>query len=856
MFNVKNKKAIRNIAIKSFFANKTRNIIAVIAIALTALLFTSVVTIGLSIVDTVQDSYMRQVGSSLHGGYKYLTQDFYEMVESDSEVKDIGYRIIIGQLDNEGLSKLHTEMSYVDEQYAKTSYMYPEIGTMPSAKNEVVIADSILKALGVPVEVGEEVTLKFRANGVDYEDNFIVSGIVEVDPALAVSQVVTSYEYALEVAPLWVGDDVLSYFDKMSTDISFSAGSVMANFNFPTSFDIEGQMSALNDRMGFDMDLVDAGVNWAYMTAQIDAGSIMLLVVLYTIITSSGYLIIYNIFLISVSNDVKFYGLLKTIGTTSKQLKRIVRLQALILSVIGIPLGLAMGYFVGANLMPAIMGMSNFDDFVVSINPLIFVVATVFSLITVQISCNRPCKFIAKLSPIEAIRHTSVDKKVKNTKRTKKVTAFSMALANIKRNKLKTALVVISISLSALIFNITYTFVNGLDMAEYLSRFVVSDFVVSHSAILNLGGDRVIDGVTQEFISEVSALDGILEVGKVYVLPSTHVLSESAKANVELSLDNYADRESRWLEGSLIDLEDDLIASFIYAVSDNLMDKLATESNDIVGKEYLTDEQIELFKTGDYVLTTGYYGVAFPDEIYYSVGETVLIDFGNGNTKEYEVLDAGILPYALDKRYGVPLDVYFILPESEFLEQLPNRNPLNATIWASEENVSQIEEFIANYTNNIDPTLDYESKALFVEEFADLKNTYLVTGYTLSFILGFIGVINFINTMITSVSARKLELAMLQSLGMTGTQMKKMLIGEGLFYGTAVVVFLVTIGSLMTYYIVDMLSETMIASNYNFELAPIVIISLLLGVISLATPLIIYNNTKRKSIVERLREIG
>ncbi len=857
MYKVKNKKVIHTIAIKSFLANKTRNIIAVIAIALTALLFTSVATVGLSLIDTVQESYMRQVGTSLHGGYKYLTQDYYEKVKADDRVSDIDYRIVIGPVDNESLSKLHTEISYGDENYVKASFIYPKVGTLPQEKNEVLIAENILKVLDVPVEIGSEVTLEFRANGIDYEDTFVVSGIYEVDPALAVSQVITSKEYALEVAPVWVGEDIRSYIDKMSQDYSFVAGSVSAAFNFPTSFNIEGQMDALNTRMGFDMTLVDDGVNWAYRASEIDVTSVILVAVLMLIITSSGYLIIYNIFLISVSNDVKYYGLLKTIGTTSKQLKKIVRLQALILSIIGIPLGLIMGYLVGASLMPAVMGMSSFDYFVISINPLIFILATVFSLITVQISCNKPCRFIAKLSPIEAVRHTNVDKKLKNKRKTKRITTFSMALANIKRNRLKSTLVIISISLSAIIFNITFTFVNGLDMDKYLSNFVVSDFLVTNSSLLNMGSDRTLDAVSEEFINEVSALDGVNEIGKIYAILGTHIMSDTAKENVELSVEKYYDKNPAYMEPNLERLrESNEILSCIYGVSENLMDKLVTESNDIVGTDYLTDEQAELFKTGNYILTTGYHGAAFPNETYYTKGEKVVVDFGNGNAKEYEVLDAGILPYALDKRHSGILDVFFILPESEFLEQIPDRNPLNITVWANEENIPQVEEFIFDYTNNIDPMLDYESKSLYMEEFDTLKNTFLVTGFTLSFILGFIGIINFVNTMITSVSARKIELAMLQSLGMTGSQMKKMLINEGLFYGASVIVVLATVGSLITYSIVKMLSTSMIASNYNFEIIPLVTIAILLGIISLATPIIIYNNIKQKSMVERLNEIG
>ena len=94
---------------------------------------------------------------------------------------------------------------------------------------------------------------------------------------------------------------------------------------------------------------IPIGVNWGYSGSQladnIDPMVVVTLIGLLLLILFTGYLIIYNIFQITVTNDIKFYGLLKTIGTTGKQLKRIIYFQAFLLSMIGIPLGLLSGYF-------------------------------------------------------------------------------------------------------------------------------------------------------------------------------------------------------------------------------------------------------------------------------------------------------------------------------------------------------------------------------------------------------------------------------------------------------------------------------------------------------------------------------
>ena len=106
MRKVKNQKAIRRVADQTRKAAKSRNLIAVLAIALTALLFTSVFTIGGSIVEKQQEATMRQVGGSAHGGLKYLTQEEYDILKKDKKLKEISYRIVVGEAVNESLKKL------------------------------------------------------------------------------------------------------------------------------------------------------------------------------------------------------------------------------------------------------------------------------------------------------------------------------------------------------------------------------------------------------------------------------------------------------------------------------------------------------------------------------------------------------------------------------------------------------------------------------------------------------------------------------------------------------------------------------------------------------------------------------
>ena len=143
----------------------------------------------------------------------------------------------------------------------------------------------------------------------------------------------------------------------------------------------------------------------------------------------AGYLIIYNIFQISVTADVQFYGS-KTLGMTTKQIKKLIFGQSNQLCLIGIPAGLLLGWLLGMVLVPAFTGILEGGGSV-SVNPVIFIGSAVFAWLTVLISCLRPARLAGKVSPVEALRMSDADGKSKKIKRKKENTSLaSMAWAN------------------------------------------------------------------------------------------------------------------------------------------------------------------------------------------------------------------------------------------------------------------------------------------------------------------------------------------------------------------------------------------------------------------------------------------
>ena len=842
MFNVNNSKSISLLSKRSLKHSKTRNTVAVIAIILTSVLFTTLFTVGMSITESMQLTTMRQIGTKAHAGFKFITMEQYEKVKSDPNVKDISYNILIGFGENEALNKTYTEIRYTEEKAAKWSFSMPTVGTLPKNRLDIATSTAVLDALGVPHELGASVPLEFIANGISYKENFTLCGFWRQDAVMIANEAFLSREYAQEVAPVW--HKVPENFSERS----FYSGSVHTAFWFSNAWNIDAQVKELKERCGFGDDVND-GVNWAYMSSEVDATTMFLIIGLLIIIMLSGYLIIYNVFYISVSNEIRFYGLLKTIGTTNRQLKKIVRRQALLLCILGIPIGLLLGYLLSIMLLPIVAGtLSIADDYIMSANPLIFAGSGIFSLITVCISCIKPCRFVCRISPVEAVRYTdSTIKKSKKQKKTTRVTLLSMAFGNVTRNKKKTISVILSLSLSLILLNGTVTLVKGFDMDKYIENSVVSDFYVTDATVTNLNSiEKNFNGVSADFQKQLANINGITAIGSVYMKEQRHKFSDEKKENAKQLLEQYKDIISSIPQADaeikrLLD-EENLISSHLYGVDDFVAEKMT-----------LTEGQLDLekLKSGNYVIASTL--TTEGEGHYYEIGDKVEIDFGNGNKKEYEVMALGNIPYALSPMHTHMFDVYFTMYSDEFIKQTDETGAMKTAFDVLPKYYKSTEEWLNNYCENINPQMDFKSKSTYEDEFKNMQNMLLFVGGALSFILALIGILNFINAVITSIQTRKQELAVLQSIGMTGKQLKYMLSFEGICYILLTCVFVFSFGNLIIYAIIWALSSQIWFFVYHFIITPVLISIPILFIISIIVPVVCYKNMCRYSVVDRLR---
>ena len=849
MFRVKNSACIGRISRRSMRSGRTRNLIAIFAIMLTAIMFTTLFTIAGSVLDVIQQQTARQVGTSSHAGFKYLTWEQYEKLAADPEVKDISYNIFIGFGENPEFAKMHTEIRYVEEKDAEWSFCKPTTGRLPESGKEAAVSTAILDALGIPHEIGAKLPIEFTARGQKYKEKFTLCGFWEQDSISGSNNIYLSKEYAEEVAPTWHDGDGYASAD---ADMEHIAGCVNPSIWFSNSWDIEQKVDALKERCGFD-NSVNEGINWAYAGSEMDVQSIMLVAGLLLLIGFSGYLIIYNIFYISVASDIHFYGLLKTIGTTKKQLARIVRRQAYLLCAIGIPAGLLTGYFIAAWLMPFVMQISTFEgEFKVSANPWVFLGSAVFAFVTVWISCIRPCRLLGRISPVEAVKYTEVNtdasakrRKARQNKekKTHRVSTFSMAWQNMRRSRKKTFSVVLSLTLSLVLLQTTVTVTKGYDMDKYLKEKAVSDILLTDSNILTAMGDGTFDRITPDVMRDIDQIPGLTETGYVYMREYLHHVDDKVISRTKENLEKYgADMPQVMIDQVNSYLKEKQLIGHIYGIDGIAEDKMEIVSGTFDRKK---------FESGDYVIVTAFSSDG--DGRYYDIGEEVTLDFGSGKSKTYKVLAIGDIPYALGPHHGHGADIYFTLPSAEFMKQTGEHSAMSAAFNVERDKEANAEAWAETYCNTVQKELSYVSKSTIEEEFKSLTQTTMLVGGVLSFILGLIGVLNFVNAMITSIQARRNELAVLQAVGMTSGQLRQMLIGEGLCYILLTAVMVLTAGNLLIYALVKAYTMQMWMFTYHFIIWPMLAAVPILLVIALLISAACCRFLCKNSIVQRLR---
>lgn len=881
---VRNRKIIRHLSWKSLSANRTRNIVAILAIALTALLFTSLFTIALSINEGFQQANFRQVGGYAHGSFKRMTEEQYNALKEDPLIAEQGLSRFLGAPSEPPFNKSITEIRSADENYAKFSFATPTTGRLPEeGTDEAAMDTSVLELLGVEPELGKKITLTFDVGANSAKQTtqtFTLCGWWEKDEAMPASEVFIPNSRVDEVLAE-VGGVTDNMTGTWNMDVMLESGSAHIDADMQ-------QILADNGYQSEDVaaaNYIDYGVNWGYTGANLaenfDPTTAIFIVVMLLLILFTGYLIIYNVFQISVAGDVRFYGLLKTIGTTPRQIRRMIRQQALLLSVVGIPIGLVLGWLVGKALVPVVISQLDGVSSVTSTSPWIFVGSALFALVTVFISCLRPGRMAGRVSPIEALRYTESSGRTKGKRTKKKVSIFSMAWANLGRSRGKTFITIVSLALAVVLFQLVVTFVNGFDMDRYVSRSFASDFQIADAGYFQNGELGADWPLSEDVIAAINAQGGVTSGGRTYGAGAS-VQSFQPEDWLRQIMNPYYDEDAlnAMLSERARDPEGNLASmAMFYGMEDYGLDHLTVVDGD------LADVYDPAKKAVAVVVPTDDYGKALPDTTSRKVGDKMWLRFVEEweyvaretgevyaspddipetvayeerakkyHDVEYTVAALVAMPGSLSYGYSMLESEEIVINAQNFIADSGNDDIMYYAFDTSDAATAGMEEFLSDYTENIDPALDYQSKQTYIDEFNSFRSMFALLGGTLSAIIAVIGVLNVFNAILTGITSRRRELAMLQSIGMTAKQLRRMLVIEGLLYILGAVALAAVLVLAISPFAGEAVGGLFFWFSYRPTYWPLAVAAPVFAAVGVLIPLASVHRMQRNAVVDRLRE--
>ncbi|MDO4281514.1 MAG: ABC transporter permease [Peptococcaceae bacterium] len=882
---VRNRKTVRRLAWRSLRASRTRNIVAVLAIALTAMLFTALLTIALSINEGFQQSNFRQVGGDAHASFKYLTDAEFDTLKDDALIERYGARRFLGMVEAVPFNKSHVEVSYSDANAADFMFASPTTGRLPKEGTSEAATDTrVLALLGITPKIGAEFTLPINVDGHETTQTFTLCGYWDYDEAIIASHVFLP-ESRVKAILDDVGVDGIAA-DGMtgSLNMDFMLASGSRHIGEDTRQIITNAGYQYDDPQADDY--IDYGVNWGYTGAQLvenmDATTLAMIGGMLALILFTGYLIIYNVFQISVAGDIRFYGLLKTIGTTPRQLRRIIRQQALVLSAAGIPLGLVGGWIVGRALVPVVVHELDGVVLTISTSPWIFAFAALFALVTVFISCLRPGRLAGRVSPVEAVRYSEGAARKRGQRKKTRVSVLSMAVANLGRSRGKTVVTILSLALAVVLLTATVTLVRGFDMDRYISSQFASDFQIASAGYFQTTGRPYTSGdaLPASATRAVENEGGITDGGATYFSPTDSALvftpEQEFRALYE-GFGNDAATVDALVKNTDQDSDGNLATNaMLYGMSDYALNHLTLLDGDLA----------PLYDADSHAIAAVYaendYGDAIAESAWAKVGDKITVRYvsaydyvGESGTiyasesevpedegytmrvrdyvdETYTVCAEVAVPNSLSYRYSSSYE--YVLGADAFCADSGTENILYYAWDEDDAQDAAMNDFLEDYTTTVNPLLDYQSKATYAAEFESLRNMFALLGGALSAVVAVVGVLNFFNAILTGITSRRREFAMLEAVGMTRGQLSAMLAAEGLLY---------TLGALALALVLVLASAPLMASalpsllwflSYRLTLWPIAAMLPIFAAIGIGVPLLAVRQLRQSPVVERLRQ--
>jgi len=506
-------------------------------------------------------------------------------------------------------------------------------------------------------------------------------------------------------------------------------------------------------------------------------------IVVCIIIVFTSVFCIKNSFDISITEKIKQYGMLRSIGATKKQIKSNVFYEATILGLIGIPLGLLLG-FIASYILIIICNILLKDsltgglNMVLSYSVISYIVAILLGIITIYLSALKSARKASKISPIDSIRNSANiklnSKKLKVPKLINKIFGVGgeISYKNIKRNKKSYRTTIVSLTISVLVF-ISLTYFMNTFMNEIKKEVSSSEYNINYN-ITSKEDKNIINKINQTV-----KLDNIKNYS---IIRTTNGTFNNPKYNIEQ--ENINDNIY------IVSIGEEAYKKYLKSLNLNY--------DDVKDKGILVDEIKYSVNKGNKIVNK-------QDRLYkYNKGDIVSMNLYIESNETNINLSVGAIsdvrPFGLQKNTE---EVYFVVSD-EYYDKI-NGGSQYYNVYFDSTNASKLQDDIDKILK--DERYHIDNKEEYVRI---VRNLILLIGI---FLYGFITVItlisvtNIFNTITTSMELRKPEFAMLKSVGMTSKEFNRMIRLESIFVCIKSLIFGIPIGLAISYVIYLLLSQ-------------------------------------------------
>jgi len=832
MIKVNSKRIISEITASTYRAHKKRNLLTIFAIVLTTFLITVVFAIGLSYWDTISLRQVRMNGMDYEISLSEPETSQIEIIRSMDEIRSAGISVKCGIIETYQNKQLGKVQLYWLDQTAWEYQCIPALeivtGSYPDKQNEIMLSTTALDEMGIAEpEIGMPLHLEYFALAQDNQyqettaEDFILSGYFR--------------DYTGNQRGL-VSEIFYTQTGAKQTDLT--QGKLLISLKNPLYS--EKDITAIQNAISLGkVQIIDADYN----TISDFLKMITVLTGFLVMILMSGYLFIYNTLYISIAQDIQYYGQLKAIGMTSRQLRGIIIKTVTWNSLIGIPLGLILGLIISIGVVPQILHIMNpvlTTSAIGSAPPWVYILAAAFAFAVNLVSSQKPAKIAGDCSPVEAVRYTGKPGH-RIVKRSKGSGVLAMARQNIFRDKTQALVIFFSFVITGALFLIINVIIKQNDAKSLLNAIYTFDIQFTNETTL----DGMETLITTEKIDQIRELSGIKQVGVV----------SSAEAIVPYQENVYGEYyrnlyQSRWNPGgdyqeAIEDYRENpgasLFTSRFIGINDVEFGKLNA------GLEHPLDEKE--FKEGKIAVIDSSLSV----EMGAVIGKSVNFSVPDSLSPDH-IYNVSIAAITTDN------PAYFsggytpvLIVSEEYAKQVMGEPYVELINVEYEEAFStSIEKAVKNIFAT-ESQITCESK---LARYTEMKQTEIqvkILGGSIALIMALLTALNYFNMMAASVQNRAKEMAALESIGMTAGQIKKMLALEGIGYAIISMVISILVGIPLSYAIFQ--NMNIYGTIYSIPWFNNLLLFGVILVLCILTPVLIYQRTQSGSIITRLNQI-